>query len=129
MSMRNAILAAAIVMLTGCSTKPVAPDAAGSHSAATSMPTAQHSTSGNPIAIGSLTGKITFSNDTNDIWSIRADGSHLRQLTNAAAMEFDPTWSPDGSRIAYRHQSGDDGSTEIYVMDADGSRQQALTRN
>ena len=93
------------------------------------MPTAQHSTFGNPIAIGSLTGRITFSDDTNGIWSIRADGSHLRQLTNAAAMEFDPTWSPDGSRIAYRHQSGDDGSTEIYVMDADGSRQQALTRN
>src|SRR5207249_7560561 len=41
----------------------------------------------------------------------------------------DPTWSPDGTRIAYRHQSGDDQTTEIFVMNADGSGQRNLTRN
>jgi TolB protein len=44
-------------------------------------------------------------------------------------MEFDPTLAPDGSRVAFRHQSGDDGTTEIYAMDADGSNVMRLTRN
>jgi TolB protein len=82
-----------------------------------------------PIVTDSLRGRIVFSDDTNDIWSMRADGSHVRRLTNAPAMEFDPTWSPDGKRIAYRHQVGDDATTEIFVMDADGSQQTNLTRN
>lgn len=82
-----------------------------------------------PIDIDSLEGRIVFSDETNDIWSMQANGSRLRRLTSAPAQEFDPTWSPDGTRIAYRHQTGDDATTEIFVMDADGSHQTSLTRN
>ena len=42
-----------------------------------------------------------------------------------------PTWSPDGRRIAFRHHRWDDsgvGTTEVYVMNADGSGQRNLTR-
>ena len=38
------------------------------------------------------------------------------------------TWSPDGSRFAFRSDR-DDGNFEIYVMDVDGSNQQNLTNN
>ena len=48
------------------------------------------------------------------VWSIRED-SH------------DPTWSPDGKRIAF--SSNRDGNLEIYVMNADGSQQTRLTNN
>jgi len=41
--------------------------------------------------------------------------------------DFHPSWSPDGSRIAFI--SSRDGNYEIYVMDADGSNQQCLTDN
>jgi hypothetical protein len=38
-----------------------------------------------------------------------------------------PSWSPDGSRIAFTSER--DGNDEIYVMDADGSNQQRLTND
>ncbi len=38
-----------------------------------------------------------------------------------------PAWSPDGQKIAFA--SVRDGNQEIYVMNADGSGQQRLTRN
>jgi Tol biopolymer transport system component len=87
------------------------------------------SDSGSPIDVGSLPGRVVFSEETRDVWSMRADGTHVRRLTSSPAMDFDPTWSPDGSRIAYRHQTGDDQTAEIFVMDADGSQKRNLTRN
>jgi TolB protein len=61
-----------------------------------------------------------------DIYAVKADGSGLVRLTDDQAADFDPSWSPDGRRIAYRHE--DERSGQIYVMNADGSRQLNLTR-
>ena len=57
---------------------------------------------------------------------MRADGSHLRDLTRNLAQDGQPAWSPDGSKIAF--VSTRDGNAEIYVMRADGSGQRRLTR-
>jgi Tol biopolymer transport system component len=84
---------------------------------------------GRPIDVASLRGRIAFSDETQDIWVAQADGSGAHRITHTSAQEFDPTWSPDGSRIAYRHQPGDDETTEIFVMDADGAARWNLTRN
>jgi hypothetical protein len=56
-----------------------------------------------------------------DVYVVRADGSRLVQVTADAVAEFDPSWSPDGRQIAYRHQPGDDDTTDIYVADVDGT--------
>ena len=40
---------------------------------------------------------------------------------------FDPTWSPDGRKIAFVSDRA--GKGEIYVMNADGSGKRRLTRN
>ena len=38
-----------------------------------------------------------------------------------------PTWSPDGSKIAFVTDRGhDDGSWEIWIMNADGSDQRPM---
>jgi Tol biopolymer transport system component len=84
---------------------------------------------GAPIDVSSLQGRIVFSSGIEDIYTVNADGSALRRVTMSKAREFDPTWSPDGRAIAYRHQMGDDTTTEIFVMNADGSHRQNLTRN
>jgi Tol biopolymer transport system component len=65
---------------------------------------------------------IAFASDQNgnfDIYTIRADGSGLTNITNNPAMDANPIWSPDGKRIAF--ESDRDGSRQIYVMDSDGS--------
>jgi TolB protein len=72
----------------------------------------------------SSSGRIAFDN-FDDVWAIDADGSGLARLTHSAAHEFDPSWSPDGSQIAYRSERS--GNPEIWVMDADGSGQRRLT--
>ena len=56
-----------------------------------------------------------------------ADGSNQTRLTNNAARDDGPTWSPDGRRIAF--DSRRDGNEEIYVIDADGSNPTRLTSN
>src|SRR5262249_58882832 len=53
--------------------------------------------------------------------------STLVRLTNNNAQDTAPSWSPDGSKIAFG--SNRDGKTEIYVMDADGSNVKRLTNN
>jgi TolB protein len=38
-----------------------------------------------------------------------------------------PSWSPDGRKLVFVSER--DGNFEVYVMNADGSGQQNLTRN
>jgi TolB protein len=59
------------------------------------------------------------------VFVVKPDGAGLRRLTPYWTINADPSWSPDGRRIAYvasrvdQFQSSGDGS--IYVMSADGS--------
>ncbi len=78
----------------------------------------------------SSTAKIAFSSnrDGNDeIYVMNPDGSEQVRLTNNAAADNSPVWSPDGARIAF--YSNRDGNNEIYVMNADGANQVRLTNN
>jgi Tol biopolymer transport system component len=60
-----------------------------------------------------------------EIFLVNPDGSDVRCITNSAGDDRDPSWSPDGSRIAF--SSKRDGNWQIYVMDADGSNQIRVT--
>jgi Tol biopolymer transport system component len=62
-----------------------------------------------------------------DLYLVRPDGTDLTGLTETTYSEITPTWSPDGTRIAFA--SNRDGNFEIYVMDADGSRLVRLTNH
>ncbi|NIR36917.1 MAG: hypothetical protein GWN79_09475, partial [Actinobacteria bacterium] len=53
-----------------------------------------------------------------DLYLMNADGTGVVRLTTDPSGDFDPDWSPDGSRIAF--WSRRDGNPEIYVMNADG---------
>jgi WD40 repeat protein len=60
------------------------------------------------------------------IFSMKADGSAVSQLTALSTDQFHPAWAPDGTRIAFSAQ-GVGGKMAIHVMDADGSDVQQLT--
>ena len=57
-----------------------------------------------------------------DIWIMRADGSHKRQLTRGG-FDAEPVFSPDGRRIAFARITHDAEIPDvaIYVMNRDGS--------
>ncbi|MBN97756.1 MAG: hypothetical protein CME16_00705 [Gemmatimonadetes bacterium] len=63
-----------------------------------------------------------------DLFSIKADGSELRQLTATPEFEQHPAWSPDGRKVTFTR--GDVMTNfDIYVMDEDGSEVQRLTEH
>jgi serine/threonine-protein kinase len=60
-----------------------------------------------------------------DIFVADADGSDPTALTGPEGDDVDPTWSPDGTHIAFA--SSRDGNYEIHVMGADGGDRRRLT--
>jgi Tol biopolymer transport system component len=54
-------------------------------------------------------------------------GGAQTNLTNDPALDRHPSWSPDGSQIAFH--SDRDGNLEVYVMDDNGTHQTRLTHN
>ena len=127
--MRIGTISVTVMTLLASCSGSAAPEPSTAPNAPLPTSSAGSSATGPAIALDSLDGQIVFSDETQDIWSMRADGTRVRQLTTASAQEFDPSWSPDGTLIAYRHQTGDDSTTKIFVMRADGSAQRNLTRN
>lgn len=74
---------------------------------------------GNRIAFEALS-----PNGNTDIWTVHPDGTGLVQLTHGL-NNLQPAWSPDGRRIAYASNAG--GTSDIWIMDADGQNMQRLT--
>src|SRR5918999_1952691 len=74
-------------------------------------------------------GQIAFVSlrDGNDeIYVMDAEGGDQTNLSNNDADDFNPSWSPDGTKIAFTSDR-ENGNFDIYVMNADGSGQTRLT--
>jgi|LSQX01.2.fsa_nt_gb hypothetical protein len=69
--------------------------------------------------------KIAYSN-TQRIFLMDSDGAYVTELTNGT-NDSDPTWSPDGLRLAY--VSYHDGNAEICVIDLEDRSIRRLTSN
>lgn len=75
-------------------------------------------------------GKIVFSSEmsgNNEIWSVNADGSGQRQLTNHPADDSRPIVSPDNDSIFFA--SNRTGESHVWRMNPDGSGQTQVTQN
>jgi Tol biopolymer transport system component len=110
-------------------------DGSGQRRLAAATGTAVWSPDGRMIALSRGSG------NARDVYVINTDGSGQRRLTHSPGMDLDPTWSPDGRKIAFVSRRercpgvADDrlayvcGNAEIYVMNADGTGQRNLTRS
>jgi Tol biopolymer transport system component len=70
--------------------------------------------------------EIVFT-DRSDILVMNHDGTNLRRVTNTLAVESQPQWSRDGSKIVFVSEQGSTRAFNIFVVDADGSNIQRLT--
>src|SRR4029078_6224477 len=60
-----------------------------------------------------------------DIFTARADGSDIKQLTNTPGYDDETTNTRDGKKLVFTSMR--DGDLDIYTMDADGKNVRRLT--
>jgi Tol biopolymer transport system component len=69
--------------------------------------------------------------DTSELYVMHADGTGIRRLTTCTAPDCigdgDPSWSPDGARVAFTRQGNGGNRVDIYVVRADGTELSAVT--
>ena len=81
-------------------------------------------------AAGSFSGRpgqIAFARggDKTGIRVMQPDGSQIRRLTRS--IDTIPTWSPDGTQIAFVRWNRDFSITKMVVVNADGSDQRVVS--
>jgi RHS repeat-associated protein len=85
-----------------------------------------------PLMPQSGSAQIAFASNRDgsaQIYSMNTDGSGPSRLTNDAANDEAPNWSPNNSRIVFQSDRDNlfSGIADIYVMNWDGSGQTRLT--
>lgn len=67
--------------------------------------------------------RIIFTNNGNGLWIMNPDGSNPHAITSKD--DIDPTWSPDGSMIAFA--STRQGQRQLFVANANGKKVDKVT--
>ena len=90
---------------------------------------------GNWVAYTVSSANVDDDQSHSDLWRVRYDGSQRTQLTHTRdSNEWQPRWSDDGAWIAFlsnrppdADESGDDATTQVWLMPADGGEARRLT--
>jgi Tol biopolymer transport system component len=78
------------------------------------------------IAFAANIGPLNAQGDpTAEICVLDVSTGEIQRLTFNSVPDLTPTWSPDGTQIAFQHNVA--GLPQIFVMDADGTDQVQIT--
>lgn len=66
--------------------------------------------------------------DSSDLWLTSLNGGDQKILTRQVGLQYAPSWSPDGDKIAYISGHGFE-THELFLMESDGKNRKRLTRN
>jgi len=121
-----------LLVLTGCnsSTPEILPgetQQATAEKVVTPIPPVEPTLTASPTEAPPFPCRIVFDTDRDEnleIYVMEPDGSSPVNLTNNPGDDFDPVWSPDGTKIAFvsnRENGTEEGGQFIYVMRTDGS--------
>jgi len=75
---------------------------------------------------GTLVAFVRGTGAAADIWIVTADGTTAKRLTVNSVEDYDPNWSPEGSKLVYgSRRPGPDGG--LYEVGIDGSSDNAVS--
>ncbi|MFF3108304.1 TolB family protein [Kitasatospora sp. NPDC057904] len=63
------------------------------------------------------------------LWTVGADGTGLRRVTDSPGEHTDATWSPDGRHLVFSSNAGTLANAQVFVVAADGGEPVRVTRN
>jgi len=85
------------------------------------------------VAALDTNGKIAFESTrdgNSETYVMNSDGSGQTNISNNAARDGTPNWSPDGTKIVFQsHRDSGPSRAQIYTMNADGTGVTRLTNN
>jgi TolB protein len=64
---------------------------------------------------------------TFQIYTMKVDGTGVKQLTSGNYFSGTPSWSPDGRQIVYGSEPL--GKPEVWIMNADGTNQHPVAKS
>lgn len=74
---------------------------------------------------------IAFTSDRSgslDLWLMESDGSNPIRLTSSDDAEAMPSWSPDGTKLAFTSAVNQESVSDLCVINSDGTGLRNLTR-
>ncbi|HEX7979571.1 MAG TPA: LpqB family beta-propeller domain-containing protein [Gemmatimonadaceae bacterium] len=65
--------------------------------------------------------------DQNDLYIVNRNGTNMRQLTSDPGVEWEPKWSPDGTKIVFSATDAALSTHSLWVVNVDGTGLKKLT--
>ncbi len=71
---------------------------------------------------------LTAAQPQGDLWLMDAGGAHPRPLLTGPASDSEPSFAPNGRRIAFDSDRGDGGTSQVWTVRVDGGAPRQVTR-